>query len=310
MRQAEILQGQVSRHDFKGINACREAAWVEGHGLFRRDLYPYHAFSQYESWRPEGELGQAIAKGDLYVSVVRDEQQEIVAHGALVRNKFGWEAGRFFARTVGHKDGIAAAEGVRQQAEALGVDRVHVGVSYNRTAMWRALEESFLVHGWKLAVLGLMPDIYNEHGLRWGETIAMVVKDRELQLPQLGEHMPQQIQDFAKGMQELNQDVVRFDARSQQKPEQLASPYAFADNVIGLDWHDNSNQQAYLNNGFKPVGIVKLHDAWTVVMHKGDLPPLFEGRRSQLGKGRSPIAYPPVLAGVPIKDIMQHVYQQ
>ncbi len=317
MRQAEILQPNVSRRDFEGINATREAAWVVGSGLFRRDLYPYHAFSRYRSWQPDGELGKAIASGDLYVSVVREEPKvpgepgDIVAHGALVRNKFGWEAGRFFARSEGQKDGIAATEGVRQQAEALGVDRIHVGISYNRTAMWRVLEESFIANGWKLAVMGLMPDIYNEGGLRWGEAIAMVVKDKPMILPELSAHMPRQIQDFAKGIQAFNHTTLQFGyeppARRDQK---VAEPYPFADNVIGLNWDDYANQGAYLKRGFKPVGLVKLNDAWTVVMHKGALPPIFEGRRSELGRGVSPVAYPPESAGVPISRIIQHVYRQ
>lgn len=301
-----ILQQPPSIEQFAGINACRRRAW-ERKG---QDYYPYHAFSEYESWQESGELGKAIQSGELSVSVVVDEKSEIVAHAALVRNKFGVELGRVFSQRGGHGYGIQAVDKAREHAEALQINEIHMGVSYNRTAMWRAYEETFAQHGWKMAVLGILPDIYHEHDMQWGEIISRAVKEGSMQLPLLSADQPDLFRQFAQEIQRINNHCIKFKEGEQQMPREMPLPYQFSDNVYALSWHDFQNQQKYLSEGYLPVGLIKIHNEWQFVVYKGNLPEKVEGRGVDLQFGRNPVIYPKSVAQVPVHEVIKSIYKE
>lgn len=300
-RKAFILQDVPSIQQFNGINACRRVAW-ERNGV---SYYPYYAFGEYQSWQENGDLGKALHNGELYASLV-ESQGEIVAHAALVRNKFGVELGRVFSQIGGYGYGIHAVDKARKHAEELGITEVHMGVSYNRTAMWRAYEETFAQHGWKLAVLGILPDIYHEHDMQWGEILSRAVKDGDMLLPSVYDAQPEMFQQFAKRIQEINDHCMQF-AEGQSSHEVLL-PYQFSEHVYALSWHDVENQRKYLDEGYQPVGLVKIYNEWHFVVFKGELPERREGKGFDLQYGRNPIIYPPEVAGVQVHRIMDSIY--
>lgn len=300
-RKVYILQDSPSLQQFDGINASRRHAW-ERQGI---DYYPYHAFSSLENWQ-DGELGNAIKNGNLYVSLV-EVDSEVVAHAALVKNKFGIELGRVFSQIGGHGYGIEAVDHVRKYAEALGINQIHIGVSYNRTAMWRAYEETFGQHGWRIAVLGLLPDIYHEHDMQWGELASRAIKDGFMELPNVSNEQLVALQKFALGIQALNRHCVRFENNLRQ--DKVLLPYQFSENVVALSWYDYKNQDAYLHDGYKPVGIVEINNQWHFIVHKGHLPKRIEGKGVDLQFGRNPVIYPPVVDGVQMNEVMNHIYK-
>lgn len=298
--RAYILEESPSPQQFDGINASRRHAW-ERNGI---DYYPYHAFSSLENWQ-DGELARAIQEGNLYVSLV-EVDSEIVAHAALVRNKFGIELGRVFSQIGGHGYGIQAVDNARQHAEALGINEIHMGVSYNRTAMWRAYEETFGQEGWKIAMLGLLPDIYREHDMQWGELVSRAIKDGSMQLPKLSQQ-PMELQRFALGIQAINEHCVQFDNKGEQ--DEILLPYQFNENVVALSWDDYKNQEAYLQEGYNPVGIVEINNHWHFIVYKGALPKRIEGKGFDLQMGKNPVIYPRMVGGVEMNKVMDHIYQ-
>lgn len=303
--RARMLDRLPSLKEFEGINNCRRAAW-EKNG---KNYYPYAAFGNFGSWQENGELGRAIQKKQLFVCVARDGQENIVAHAALVRNKYGVELGRVFASSGGHGYGIAAVEGLREFAEKSGINEIHMGVSYNRTAMWRAFEESFGSNAWKLAILGILPDIYQEHDMQWGEILSRAVKGKKLQFPPVPVNMPAGMRNFVEGIQAYNSHVAVFGkAERRQKP--LQQPYPLANNVVALDWNDNLQQDAYARVGYRPVGIVPLEGIWRIIVFKGNFPQRIEGIGKDLQQGRNPIIYPRVTNHVQMSQIIGFIYNQ
>lgn len=303
-----ILQDAPSEAQSSGIIACKDKAWRRD----GKDFYPYKAFGKKESWQHQGELGQKIIEKHLYVSLVSDESGEVVAHAALDHNKLGWELGRVFARKDGHDYGLAAVDALREHAERFGIDEIARGTSYNRTAVWKTYERSFGAHGWKLAVLGILPDIYaqppEQPVMQWGEIISRAVKGKDMLLPKIAGSMPEKFRQFAQGIQNINNHCLQFGEESPKKSKQ---PYRYGEgNTFILAWNDKRNQKNYLLLGYKPVGIIKLDDEWCFVVSKGNLPQRQERRGVDLQFGRSLLFYPKEAGGVAVNKVIDFVYQQ
>lgn len=301
--ERKILQQIPSGKEIAGIIACKDTAWGK--------LYPYGAFGEIASWLEGGELGESLRKGDLFAAVVKDEEGNVVAHAAAVMNKFGIEVGRVFALHGGQGLGTLAVDHLRSHIENLGHQEIHMGVSYNRTAMWRAFEKTFGANNWRLAILGLLPDIYfeedNEKHMQWGEIISRAVKEGNMIFPALSSEMPESLQNFAQGIQRINEHCIQFSEELEENEALL--PYQFSEHVFALSWHDYQNQRNFLEKGYKPVGVIKIYDQWHFIVFQGELPERKEERSDNLRFGRNPVMHPASVAGVRADAIMQYIYQ-
>lgn len=301
----KLLQDIPSDKQFEGINECRRVAWE----LNGEDYYPYHAFSRRSSWERFGELGKAIQDRELFVSVV-EIGGEVVAHAALVANKFGWELGRVFASVSGHGYGTKAVEQLRLKAEKNGIAEIHRGTSYNRTAAWHSYENSFGKNGWHLAVLGILPDIYAEPkanpDMQWGEIISRAVKGKAMELPQLSQDIPAELQQFARGIQHINNHSLKFS--KENVTSSIALPYRFSENTIAISWNDFPEQHMYMNRGYQPVSLIKIHEEWHFVLHKGNLPERKQGRGDKLIPGRNPVIYPEKIGQAEVGKVIDFIY--
>lgn len=315
--KAFLIENSPTAQQLAGIQDARRKAW-ERNG---RDYYPYHAFSDPVSWSPTGELGREIVNGRLHIAVAVDDANNIQAHVAGQAGKYGWEFGRVFSTVEGQGYGVAATTRFREFAESHGINEVHMGVSYNRTAMFRTFEKGFLqdtrrasVTQWHAAVLGLLPDIYTEHDMQWGEIMVRAVhgENARMELPALTPNIPEKLQAFAKGMQKLNGHALAF-SESAQEATEARDPYKFNKNnanLLGIAWEDGATQERLLADGYTPVGIVKLEDRWHFVMHKGHLPLPVPGIANDLESGRNNVHYPKHFGPVNMEDVMTLIYRQ
>lgn len=306
-RRAYILKNEPNSKEIAEIIACKDHAWVRN-GL---DFYPYSAFGRRQSWSPKGELGKKIVDRNLFVSLVKDENGEVVAHAALDKNKLGWELGRVFCRVNGHDYGLLAVENLRRHIESQGIDEIARGTSYNRTAVWKSYERSFGANEWKLAVLGILPDIYAEPKekpiMHWGEIISRAVKGKDMILPYISDNTPAALKNFAQNIQKINDHCLKFGDKvtTIQKP----SKFGESDTYV-ISWKDCPNQRKYLDLGYMPVGIIKIYDEWCFVVSKVSLPKRHERRGIDLQVGRSPVFYPKEAGGVEVHKVIDLVYNQ
>ncbi|MBI4973822.1 hypothetical protein HZC27_04400 [Candidatus Roizmanbacteria bacterium] len=287
----EILRSPVSPHDADAIISCCKYAWPDkdNNGC----IYPYLALRKPQSWMPEGELGLAIARGDMYSSVVRDENGEIVAHAALVRNKLGlWERGRVFTNQPGKGYGELAMDGALKQAIQIGAEYVYTGRSYNRTSVAGAARRVAEANGMQIAVIGVSPHLYQEQGsggeqYDWGEVDSIIMQKGKKLSISLPNNAPYAVKRLAEIIAGKNPGI---ELNINHRLVDNAAECIKIDEHIGLiDINDVSQQEALIKAGCIPVGIMPVQGSWFVKFFKGEAPPVIHARMDVIKPGISPV---------------------
>lgn len=282
----EILGSPVSPHDAAAIISCCKYAWPNG-------IYPYKALMDLQSWIPGGELGNAIERGDMYSSVVRDEIGQIVGHAALVKNKFGLlERGRVITNHPGMGYGELAMDGALKQAEKIGAEFVYTGRSYNRTSVTGAAKRVAEANGMQIAVIGVSPHLYQEQGsdgekYDWGEVDSLIIKkDKKLSIP-LPANIPGQVKKLFDIITKNNPaiDVITHSEHINTFEERIK-----IDEHIGLiDVNNISQQEEMIKAGCIPVGIMPVGGSWFIKFFRGEVPRVIHGKMDVIKPGKSPI---------------------
>lgn len=282
----EILGSPVSPHDAAAIISCCKYAWPW-------DIYPYKALMNIQSWLPGGELGNAIQRGDMYSSVVRDESGKIVAHAALVKNKLGlWERGRVFTNYPGMGYGELAMDGALKQSENIGAEFVFTGRSYNRTSVTGAARRVAEANGMQIAIIGVSPHLYHEQGndgnqYDWGEVDALIIRKGK----NLSIHLPDNVPGSVRRLVEIianNNPSIQLSINN--RPVENALERIKIDEHIGLiNINDISQQEEMVKAGCIPVGIMPVGGSWFIKFFKGEVPPVIHERMDVVRPGISPI---------------------
>lgn len=282
----EILKGPVSHSDAEAIISCFKYAWPHG-------IYPYKALMDVQSWLPGGELGSAIEGGDMYSSVVRDENGKIVAHAALVRNKFDhWERGRVATDHPGMGYGELAMDGALKQAVEIGAEYVYTGRSYNRTSVTGAAKRVAEANGMQIAVIGVSPNLYHEQGsdgniYDWGEVDSLILrKGEKLSIP-LSSNIPDPVKKLFNIIANKNPaiEVMTHSEHISTIQERIK-----IDEHIGLiDVNDISQQEEMIKAGCIPVGIMPVKGSWFIKFFRGEVPRVIHGKMDVIKPGKSPI---------------------
>ena len=282
----EILRNPVSQSDAGAIISCCKYAWPDG-------IYPYKALMDLQSWMPEGELGVAIEREDMYSSVVRDVNGEIVSHAALVKNKLGlWERGRVFTDHPGMGYGEIAMDGALKQAIEIGAEFVYTGRSYNRTSVTGAARRVAEANGMQIAVIGASPHLYQEQGsdgeqYDWGEVDSIIMgKGKKLPIS-LPNNVPYSVKRLVEIIAGKNPGI-ELDIK--QGPVDNAAGRIKIDEHIGLIYiNDISQQEEIIKAGCIPVGIMPVRGSWFVKFFKGEAPPVIHARMDVIKPGISPV---------------------
>ena len=283
----EILRNPVSPSDAGAIISCCKYAWPHG-------IYPYKALMDPQSWMPEGELGVAIARREMYSSVVRDESGLIVAHAALVINKILklLERGRVFTNHPGSGYGELAMDGALKQAIEIGAEFVITGRSHNRTSVTEAAKRVAEANGMQLAVLGVSPHLYQEqgsdgNGYDWGEIdILNVKKGKRLIIPSPN-NIPHQVKRLINIIT-INNDSIGIQI-ADESVGNIEERIKIDDHLGLIDINNISQQEEMINAGCIPVGIMPVRGSWFVKFFKGEVPPVVHGRMDVIKPDISPI---------------------
>ncbi len=263
---------------------CCQAGWPHG-------IYPYKGLLIPANWERHGELGKAMADGEMYSSVVREEGK-IIAHEALVYNKLGlWEMGRAFAGKPGNGYGTEATIGCLLQADKLGIDFTYMGRSYNRTPMMSAAVKAASACNRNIAVIGIAPELYHETGTNgaeyiWGEIDTVFLPaGRKLTVP-YPENAPETVRQLVNDIVTLNDNTLRFgDNAHPENPLRIK----VNDEMCLIDAQSIVDQNYLLEHGFKPVGILPVDGHWLIRFYRGNLPDFVRAKQTQLVPGKSPI---------------------